>query len=128
MAWKWARSPCRTHTYNHNMSQLFMLYLLYFADSDLAMPVQKHSILQHAGLCYSLLSLCSLANVCAHSVRTCMCIRMCVLRERTKHEIAGHLKPAPNDCLHYRPPSVLSKLRWSTNCDLQDTVRHSNGH
>lgn len=61
-----------------------------------------------------------------HTVWEHACV--CVLWERTKHEIAGHLRTAPNDCLHYRPPSVLNKLRWSTNCDLQDTVRHSNGH
>lgn len=37
--------------------------------------------------------------------------------------ISGYLRTAHyDDCPHYRPPSVLDKLRWSTNCNLQDTV------
>lgn len=37
--------------------------------------------------------------------------------------IAGHLRTALYDgCPHYRSPSEPNRLRWSTNCDLQDTV------
>lgn len=50
----------------------------------------------------------------------------CALKaRRLTHIIAGHLRTASyNDSPHYRPPPVLSKLRWSTNCGF---TGHSNG-